>query len=60
MGEILRKIIPILKQEDMQQRDADGNTPLHLASQSDMSEYLSILLEKSLDMSIKNNEGKVW
>jgi ankyrin repeat protein len=44
---------------NMNAKDSDQNTPIHLASEYGNDHVLPFLLDKNPDLKIKNNHGKV-
>ena len=43
--------------EDVNERDSDGNTPLHLAAQAENPSAVTLLLEAGADISARNHMG---
>ncbi|WP_265033965.1 ankyrin repeat domain-containing protein [Wolbachia endosymbiont (group A) of Sicus ferrugineus] len=48
----------IQKGADVNAKDKDGNTPLHLAAMKGKIDVVKILLEYNADVNTKNNEGR--
>jgi ankyrin repeat protein len=48
----------IHKGADVNEKDKDGNTPLHNASTRDLSKIVQLLLEKGADVNEKDKDGK--
>ena len=43
---------------DVNAKDDDGGTPLHLASENGHEAIVSLLLEKGADVNAKDNDGE--